>query len=147
MPSFTPIDPPNSPMGVAKGINPGRVVWVHDANATSWDGSTGYWWNDNNTDQNMVDRMMSRSIRTLVSEPNDADAWDALFRHFNQTKGKGDVGYQAGEKIVIKINLNNKGNSLVPNPNAIDASPHMVRGLLRQLVYQAGVPQIVDYCL
>ncbi len=141
--AFTPIDPPNSPMGIAKGIHPGRVVWIHDANATSWNGSTGYWWNNNNTDQNTVDLMMSKSIRTLASEQNNADAWDALFRHFNQTKGKGDVGYQAGEKIVIKINLNNKGNSLVTNPNAIDASPRMVRGLLRQLVYQAGVPQSV----
>ncbi len=139
--AFTPSDPPNIPMGVAKGINPGRVVWIHDANATSWNASTDYWWDDNNTDQNTVDNMMGKSIRTLVSEPNDINAWNTLFRHFNQAKGKGDVGYQAGEKIVIKINLNNKGNSLVTDLKAIDASPHMVRGLLRQLVYEAGVPQ------
>ncbi|MHC4075650.1 MAG: DUF362 domain-containing protein, partial [Planctomycetota bacterium] len=119
----------------------GRVAWIHDADATSWNGSTGYWWDDNNTDQNTVDRMMGKSIRTLASEPNDTNAWDTLFRHFNQTKGKGNVGYQAGEKIVIKINLNNKGNSGVTNLNAIDASPQMVRSLLRQLVYQAGVSQ------
>src|ERR1035441_7048670 len=27
-------DPPNSPMGVAKGIFPGRVTWMRDTNAT-----------------------------------------------------------------------------------------------------------------
>ncbi len=139
--SFTPSDPPNSPMGVAKGINPGRVVWIHDANATSWDGSTGSWWDANNTNQNTVDRMMSKSIRDLTSEPNDTDAWDALFRHFNRTGPKGDVGYQVGEKIIIKINENNQNNNVVTAPLAIDASPQMVRDLLRQLVYKAGVPQ------
>ncbi len=139
---FTPTDPPNTPMGAAKGIHPGRVVWVHNPKATDWDGSTGRWWDENNTDQNTVDRMMSKSIRTLTSEPNDTDAWDALFRHFNGTKKKENVGYQAGEKIVIKINLNNKGNKIdTQNPNYIDASPQMVRSLLRQLVHRAGIAQ------
>ncbi len=140
--SFIPIDPPNTPMGVAKGIHPGRVVWVHDPAATDWDGSTGQWWDDTHTDQNTVDRMLSKSIRTLTFEPKDTEAWDALFRHFNRTKRNKDAGYQAGEKIVVKINLNNRGNRAnPPNSNYIDASPQMVRGLLRQLVYKAGVPQ------
>jgi len=29
---------PNAPIGVAKGANPGRVVWVHDPDATDWVG-------------------------------------------------------------------------------------------------------------
>ena len=33
--AFVPIDPPNSPIGVGKGIYPGRVVWVHDPSATN----------------------------------------------------------------------------------------------------------------
>jgi parallel beta-helix repeat protein len=134
--SFTPTDLPNAPMGTAKGIHPGRVFWVHDPNATNWDGLTGNWWDYSNTDQEVVDSMISETIRGLVSDTNDAAAWDDLFRHFNSNKGRGDVGYQAGEKIVIKINMNNRGLN-----NEIDASPHMVRGLLRQLVYQAGVAQ------
>ncbi|MHC4529345.1 MAG: DUF362 domain-containing protein, partial [Planctomycetota bacterium] len=134
--SFTPTDPANTPMGTAKGIHPGRVLWVHDPNSTAWDGLTGNWWDDSNTDQELVDSMISETIRGLVSDTNDAVAWDALFRHFNQGKGKGDVGYQPGEQIVIKINMNNSGQN-----NEIDASPHMVRGLLRQLVYQADVAQ------
>jgi len=37
---------PNIPFGVAKGIFPGRVVWGHNPQIASWDGVTGFWWND-----------------------------------------------------------------------------------------------------
>ena len=139
--AFTPIDPPNSPFGVAKGIHPGRVVWIHDPAATRWDGSTGSWWDEDNTDQGIVDGMVSRVIQTLAGEPNDAAAWDALFRHFNQTKGRSDVGYQRGEKIAIKINMNQENSSggnwssRVGNP-----SPQAVYSMVRQLVEVVGVP-------
>ena len=134
--AFIPTDPPNSPMGVAKGIHPGRVVWIHDASATSWDGSTGNWWGDDNTDQDAVDYMISKTIQMLTGQSNDPNAWDAMFKYCNQARGKGDIGYQPGEKVVIKINMNNRGSG-----NLIDASPQMVRGMLRQLVYQVGVAQ------
>jgi hypothetical protein len=134
--AFTPTDPPNTPIGVAKGIHPGRVAWLHDPSATSWDSSTGHWWDDDNTDQDAVDYMISKSMRVLTGESNDPNAWDATFRYSNRARGKGDIGYQAGERIVIKINMNNNGAS-----NQIDASPQMVRGLLRQLVYRVGVAQ------
>ncbi len=139
--AFTPTDPPNSPMGIAKGINPGRVVWVHDPAATSWDSSTGRWWDDDNTDQNVVDYMVSKTVQELTGEPNDASAWDALFKHFNQTKGLGDIGYQRGEKIAIKINMNQENSSggnwssRVGNP-----SPHVIHSVLKQLIEVAGVP-------
>ncbi len=133
---FTPPEGANNPIGIAQGIHPGRVVWVHEPNATSWDGSSYYWWDNTNTDQTVVDSMTSEAIQALTAEPNDSMSWDALFRHFNQQKGKGNNGYQAGEQIVIKINMNNSGSG-----NKIDAAPQMVRGLLRQLVYQAGVGQ------
>ncbi len=64
--AFVPIDPPNSPIGVGKGIYPGRVVWVHDPSATKWDGVTGYWWDEQNLDQQAVDNMVSRALRTLT---------------------------------------------------------------------------------
>src|ERR1019366_4126025 len=38
---FKPSDEANSPIGAGRGIHPGRVVWVRDAKATSWDGTTG----------------------------------------------------------------------------------------------------------
>src|SRR5512133_30122 len=47
---FQPSEGLNAPMGEAKGIYPGRVAWVRDPDATSWDGTHGKWWDDANTD-------------------------------------------------------------------------------------------------
>ncbi len=104
--AFSPGEPANSPIGTARGIYPGRVVWVRDANATSWDGSTGNWWDDKNTDAKTVDAMMSATIRGLTGKSSDSEAWDALFRHFNKIRGRDDAGYRKPEKIAIKINMN-----------------------------------------
>ena len=137
--AFTPSEPPNSPMGVGKGIHPGRVAWVRDPAATKWDGSTGSWWDDDNTDQDVVDYIVSKSIQTLTGEPNDPDAWDALFRYFNQTKGFGDVGYQKGEKIAIKINKNEDDRQSW-SPSRGVPSPHVIYSVLDQLINVVGVP-------
>ncbi|MHC4628697.1 MAG: hypothetical protein ACYTDV_17095 [Planctomycetota bacterium] len=141
--AFVPSEPANSPMGVAKGIHPGRVVWVHDPAATSWDGTTGRWWDDDNTDQVAVDVMVSKTIQTLTGEPNDADSWDALFRHFNAAASRGEAGYQPPEKIAIKINMNQENNSSgnwtsrVGNP-----SPHVILSVLkRKLDVKSGQPE------
>jgi hypothetical protein len=103
---FKPTDAPNSPMGVAKGIHPGRVVWVQDAKSTSWDGTTGHWWDDANTNEKVVQGMTSRMVRDLMGSKNDKQAWDALFRSFNETRKLGNSGYRPGEVIAIKINCN-----------------------------------------
>jgi len=138
--AFTPTDPPNSPMGQAKGIYPGRVVWVHDPGATSWDGSTGDWWDDNSTDQDVVDYMVSKAIQVLTGQSSDKDAWDALFRHFNKTKGLPDSGYQQGENIAIKINMNQDRTGGAWRKGSGMPSPHVVYTLLKQLIDAAGVP-------
>ncbi len=97
---------PNQPIGEAKGIHPGRVVWVHDPDATDWLGpGDGYWWESDHTDQVAVDQMLGLAVRGLTGEDSEAEAWDALFHHFNVNHGNGDVGYLAGEKIAIKVNL------------------------------------------
>ncbi len=137
--AFTPVDPPNTPMGVAKGIHPGRVAWVRDPGAAKWDGTTGNWWDDDNTDQGAVDYIMSKSIQTLTGESTDPNAWDALFRHFNQTKGFGDIGYQAGEKVAIKINKN-EDNRQSWSPSRGVPSPHLIHSVLDQLIHVVGVP-------
>jgi parallel beta-helix repeat protein len=137
--AFVPAEPPNSPMGVAKGIYPGRVVWVRDLDATSWDASTGRWWDDASTNQEVVDYMVSEAIQTLSGQPNDKQAWDALFRHFNQTRGLGDTGYQDGEKVVIKINMNQDSGSSW-GPAAGMPSPHVIYSFLTQLIKVVGVP-------
>ena len=137
---FTLTDPPNSPMGVAKGIHPGRVVWIYDANSTSWNGSTGSWWSDTNTNQAVVNSMMSKAIQYLTGEITDAKAWDALFRHFNQTNGFGNVSYQNGEKMTIKINMNQQDNWNAWGAGAGMPSPQAIYALLDQLTNVVGVP-------
>jgi hypothetical protein len=142
---------PNSPIGTAKGIHPGRVVWVHDPNATDWDGyySPEHWWQNEHTNLAAVEKMVSKSIRALAGESTDEAAWEAIFKYFNNSRGKGDIGYEAGEKIAIKINLTTcNARSWQVDPvtydkrasimNRIDNSPQMILALLRQLVYTAG---------
>lgn len=137
--AFAPNEPANSPMGVAQGLNPGRVVWVHDANATSWDGSTGNWWDDKNTDPKIVDAMVSSALKGLTGQSSDSQAWDALFRYFNKTKVLGDAGYQKPEKIAIKLNMNQeRGGDWKPDVGM--PSPQMVYALVHQLIKVAGVP-------
>ena len=103
---FKPTDEANSPMGIAKGIHPGRVVWAQNAKATSWDGTTGHWWDDVNNDQKLVHSMTSRMVLDLTGRKNEKQAWDALFRSFNETRKLGNTGYRPGETIAIKLNCN-----------------------------------------
>jgi hypothetical protein len=139
--AFSPSEPVNRPLGTARGIHPGRVVWVRDTDAARWDGSTGNWWDDNQTDQKTVDAMMSSTLRTLTGESSDARAWEALFRYFNKTAGSGDAGYQKPEKIAIKINMNqDRGRDRAWRPDAGMPSPQVVYSLVHQLVKAAGVP-------
>jgi hypothetical protein len=137
--AFTPTDLPNSPIGVAKGLYPGRVVWIYDPLAALWDGTTGAWWEERNTSQSAVDFMVSKSLHAYTGEPNDAAAWDALFRYFNRTHGLGDIGYQSGEKVVIKINMNQDTGGTWGS-NAGMPSPQMLYSVVAQLVRVVGVP-------
>jgi len=142
------------PIGVAKGIHPGRVVWVWDDSATNWEGydSSEHWWQDDCTDFNQAKEMVSQAIQNVAGETTDFAAWDAIFRYCNSTRGKGEVGYQSGEKIAVKINLttcNAKSKEVDPvthekKPamiNNIDVAPQMVFALLEQLVKTFGVAQ------
>jgi parallel beta-helix repeat protein len=133
---FEQSDPPNTPMGVAKGIHPGRVAWIHQSAATSWDGSSNYWWSSQFNDQNLINIMLAKVVNSVAGGKTITESWDKLFRDLNKRKGKGDIGYNATEKIAIKLNLNSGGNS-----NRVDASPQMVYALLDELVNQAGVLQ------
>lgn len=140
--SWEPI--PKQPMGTGVGVNPGRVAWVWNPNATE-ETLVGYWWEQQNNNQEIIDQMFSKGIQQLTEASNDADAWDALFCYFNEVQGNGNIGYQPGEKIAIKVNLNNAlggfGNPYTKEDNDRDASPYVVKALLRQLVNIVGVPQ------
>lgn len=133
---FTPTDAPNTPMGVAKGIHPGRVAWAHDPRAAAWDEKHGLYSDAGNNSQTRVNDMMEGVILSLTRQSKIDKAWDELFRTFNYKKGKGAVGYKKGEKVAIKVNLNNNGGS-----NIIDATPQSVGALLHQLADILKVPQ------
>ena len=153
---FQPSEGANHPFGAGKGIHPGRVVWVRDANATSWDGVTGHWWDDAYTNQKVVNGMTSRLLQNLTGRKNDKQAWDALFRSFNETHKLGRSGYRPGERIAIKVNCNQdrspvwgtvapapaggaRGGGPSRGPQNGLPSPHAVVALVTQLIEMGGV--------
>ncbi len=143
---------PNAPLGVARGIHPGRVVWVFDPAATVWDGpGDGHWWQDEHTSQAAVDRMLDEAVAALTGAATVAGAWDSLFHHFNRTHGRGDRGYAPGERIVVKTNfvgchwlwggVDPVTWDLTSQLDYMNTSPQVILALLRQLVGAAGVAQ------
>jgi hypothetical protein len=138
---------PNDPIGVARGIYPGRVVWVWDKDATDetcTNTSGDYWFQ--NTDALEVDTMLIRGILDLTGESSPEAAWDAIFRFFNSNHGRSDVGYTSGEKIYIKLNITNSccsvtGTTKTSDFERMDATPELSLALLRQLIEVVGVAQ------
>ncbi len=101
-----PFTPANAPLGVGRGIHPGRVVWAHDPAVTRWSGKEGAWWTDANLDPAGVAEMLRQSLLALTGASDNAAAWNALFRHYNAASGRGDHGYTPDQKIAVKLNLN-----------------------------------------
>ena len=141
------LDTAHAPIGVGKGIFPGRVVWIHNpaaVNQAYTNSTDDYWLQDNNTYQTAVNGMISKAIQTLTGKGSDAESWDAIFRYYNQNHNRGNVGYTAGEKIVIKLNLNNAptgDNYSRDNLRTVDTSPQVAYAILNQLVHITGVAQ------
>ena len=138
---WTPPDPPNQPIGQPKGIFPGRVLWIHEPKVANWDGNTesGGWFEDRFTDAAAADSMLSKALRLLSGANTDAEAWAALFGHFNRTHGRGDAGYKPGEKVAVKLNLNCSTTRDAKPAHGLYNTPQLTMALLRQLVEQAGV--------
>jgi uncharacterized protein (DUF362 family) len=131
---------PNAPIGTPRGANPGRVVWVWDPDAIE-SNPKGYWWQKENNNQQIIEDMFSKGIQALAGVEDDSEAWDILFTHFNQVSGYGNIGYQPGEKIAIKLNLNNCWTPYWGIDNQIDANPYVVKALFKQLIENVGVSQ------
>jgi hypothetical protein len=144
----------STPIGEAKGINPGRVVWVHDSSVSKWQGvGNGHWWESSHTNQAVADKMFSLSLQKLTGKNSDSAAWDTLFRSFNIFHGRGNKKYSAGEKIAIKVNL--VGGCRLPSWCPVDTntlrlfakldymnvSPQCMHALLGELVRVVGVAQ------
>ncbi len=152
------IDPlgPNNPIGEAKGTMPGRVVWVHNPDATNencipWEYGDGYFL-DKNANQDIVDEMLRTAILKVTEAASEEEAWVAIFKYFNLHHGKGDIGYAEGEKIFIKINAVHAWTTLPDlsimndgNYGNVDTSPQVILAVLRQLINKAGVPEEAIY--
>ena len=144
-----PPHPANEPIGVARGLAPGRVVWVHDPDVTDWPGpNTGTRWYEH-VDQVVADDMVSQALRAYTGASSDLEAWDAIFQHFSS-----GTGYAPGQKIAIKINLttaNARGSMADEDYNQRESgavtfdstanTPQLLHALLDQLVNVVGVDQ------
>jgi uncharacterized protein (DUF362 family) len=132
----------NVPLGVARGIFPGRVVWARDPKAAHWTGhiesTTDQWWMDQSTDQGRVDAMLSSTLRKLTGATTDEQAWQKIFAYYNHRARGLERGYRAGEIVAVKVNLNS-GVASGPG-NEVDVSPQVALAVVRQLVVHAHVP-------
>jgi len=168
-------DGPNTPMGTGQGIKPGRVVWAWDPSATN-ENQTGtgrscyyvseldnYYYLLKNNNQTVINRMMSNAILTTADDANEEIAWTKLFKHFNNKKAKGDVGYNSNEIVFIKINMggmgiynsvgiyanntqgcwgsHNKDLEAIKFQNVLNTTPQTVMALIKSLVEKGKVPQ------
>lgn len=132
----------NVPLGVARGIYPGRVVWARDPKAAHWSGNresvNDQWWMDASTDQARVDKMVSLLIQSVTGVKSDDEAWKAIFKYYGERYARTkDVAYRAGETVAVKVNLNNS-KPVVPT-NLVNVSPQVTLAVVRQLVHHAGV--------
>lgn len=132
----------NVPVGNARGIFPGRVVWVRDPKAAHWSGNreseTDQWWMNASTDQTRVDSMVSLLIQKVTGAKADDEAWKAIFNYFGQRyRNTQKTIYRRGEIVAVKLNLNNS-KPVVPT-NLVNVSPQVTLAVVRQLVQHAGV--------
>jgi len=130
---------PNVPLGIARGMHPGRVAWGHNPQIASWDGQTGFWWEDKFNNQEETDKLLSQTLFSLTGIQKEKESWDALFHFFNKTKRNVDAGYQTGQKVAIKVNLNNTYSH--ESNNEINANPTLILSLLKSLVNESGIQQ------
>lgn len=134
---YTPRDLPNTPIGEAQGIFPGRVSWAHDRSAMNLDPNNSQDYPAaRNWNQDRLDNMLRRVVLNVTGTADLKTAWNRLFEARNQLRGQAGVGYQRGQRIAVKVNLNNRGSN-----SMADAVPQIILSLLRQLVDSVGVNQ------
>jgi hypothetical protein len=163
-----PEDGPNKPVGKGYGINPGRVIWAWNPDATNENcknvmENSDWYFNPVNADQKMINSMISESVKKVTGKSGLKQSWDALFRYHNLKKYGKEKGYTPGEKIFIKINQGTSSWILsqeeidngyvfsttaksgqgrrMKNRGATETSPYIVLELIRELVNEAGVRQ------
>lgn len=139
--SSSSVFPQHEPMGTGVGVKPGRVAWSWNRDAVKWDG-TGHWYNLDNYDEAAVQQLVSGGIACLAGCDNAADGWKALFA-YNKTMRGLQGGYQKGEKIAIKANMNGAAeydnDTTGMSTDDIYTNPVVLKCLLTSLVSEGGV--------
>ncbi len=97
-----------------------RVVAVHNANVSSWDGSSLWFGSNACVSQTAVDNMVKRGVMSLTGQSSESDAWTSLLPSVSGTT-----------KIGVKINSNN--SEVGPTNNDIDWTPQVVNALIKGL--------------
>jgi len=163
-----PDDGPNQPIGKAMGVNPGRVAWIWNPEATNENCTTNFdtqdwYWKPENTNEKVVGSMFRNALNKLCGKATVVESWDVLFRSFNNKKHQKNTDYTKGEKIFIKINQGtsrwlltqedkDKGyyypTTLKPDEERrrtsfgpTETGPYIVLELLRELVNELGINQ------
>lgn len=138
--AYDGVYPQHEPYGVGVGALPGRVVWAYDPSSVTWDGN-GYWWEPEHFDEPVILAMVNDSIASLGGADSAQAGWAALFAAHNAAGG-GSGGYQPGQRIAIKANINGSalfGDDTSGQTQMSYTNPVLLRALLRSLVEEAGV--------
>eukprot|EP01107_Rhizomastix_libera_P002094 TRINITY_DN136_c0_g1_i2.p1 TRINITY_DN136_c0_g1~~TRINITY_DN136_c0_g1_i2.p1 ORF type:complete len:449 (+),score=102.39 TRINITY_DN136_c0_g1_i2:55-1401(+) len=128
-------------MGTPKGVLPGVVTWAHRPEVCTWSGNGDYWWRSRYVNQQGVDEMLEKTLLGLTGAQDKIQAWDKLFRYFNKQVNNVDAGYTEGEKITLKINLNNARDTNYYYQFGNGLSPQFLKSILRSLTRDVQVPQ------
>ncbi len=123
--------PSHDPIGKARGIYPGRVVWGYDPDTVDWDGE-GYWWNLTNFNEEKISDLLSKSLEELTGKEDEKSAWDSLFTYTNENRGE-TGSYTPGQKLAIKVNLNGSQGDENSQTNLSYVNPVLLRELLKSL--------------
>ena len=138
--------PHHSPLGKGVGACPGRVVWTWDRKSVDWDGE-GYWWELDNFNEASIQRLTDDGIARLANASDAKAGWQILFTYNNQTRGRSG-GYQQGQKIAIKANINGAAEyDDDPHGCSHDSytNPVVLKCLLVSLVKEAGVRRTLPF--
>jgi hypothetical protein len=165
---FVLIEDPDQPMGIPTGINPGRVVWTWNPDATNENCQSSpetcdWYWKPENINEKVVASMFRDALNKLTGDSVITSSWKRLFVYFNSRKTGINKGYLNGEKIFIKINqgqsrwlltreekekgyylpetLKLSDQSRKLNLIPVETNPYIVLELLRELINQLGIDQ------
>lgn len=122
---FTPTDPPNSPAGVARGIHPGRVVWVHDPDAAGEHEDAP----PNHLGTNAADRVEQDEETTAIdeSQPWNLIEQDSKVQTFTRTRGWLGRGRSTSRPADLgRTKGNRQGDPRTEGLRVIDLGPNSI---------------------